>query len=108
VKAEECADAEGNRYNEIVARGWESKSVEEQIRSARERQGGRPPQLDAQQIEIERQRDSLLLQRTRVLHQLEACTDPRYRKTLESGLEFLETQLIKLGWQRPGAVLKDC
>jgi hypothetical protein len=93
-----------------VARGWESKSVEEQIRSARERQSGHPPQLDqdAQQIEIERQRDSLLLQRTRVLHQLEACTDPRYRKTLASGLEFLETQLSKLGWQGPGPILKNC
>lgn len=90
-----------------MARGWESKSVEEQIRSARERESGRPPRLTADQLEIERQRDSLLLQRTRVLHQLEACTDQRYRKTLESGLEFLENQLLKLGWKRPGPILRD-
>ncbi len=88
-----------------MARGWESKSVEEQIRSARERHSGPLPRLDPQQLEIERQRDSLLLQRTRVLHQLEACTDPRYRKTLASGLDFLETQLAKLGWQRP---MEEC
>ncbi|HTS77060.1 MAG TPA: hypothetical protein VMG40_12695 [Bryobacteraceae bacterium] len=88
-----------------MARGWESKSVEEQVRSARERQSGPLPRLDPQQLEIERQRDSLLLQRTRVLHQLEACADPRYRKTLASGLDFLETQLAKLGWQRP---MKEC
>lgn len=102
-----------NRYNGIVARGWESKSVEEQIRSARERQSGHPPELDqgkpdVKQVEIERQRDSLLLQRTRVMHQLEACTDPRYRKTLASGLEFLEAQLLKLGWKRPEPLLRDC
>jgi len=55
-------------------------------------------------METERQRDSLLLQRTRVLHQIEACSDPRYRKTLESGLEYLETQLLKLGWTKPAAL----
>lgn len=79
-----------------MARGWESKSVEEQIQSARERSGERRSQPTPQQIEIERKRDSLLLQRTRVLRQLENCTDPRYRQTLESGLAFLEGQLATL------------
>jgi len=79
-----------------VARGWESKSVEEQIASARARNGQPRLELTPEQIENERKRDSLLLQRTRVVHDLEKCQDPRYRKTLESGLAYLESQLAKL------------
>ena len=80
-----------------MARGWESKSVEQQIQSARERSTGRRPRPTPEQIELERKRDSLLLQRTRVVRQLENCADPRYRQTLESGLAFLEAQLAELG-----------
>jgi hypothetical protein len=59
--------------------------------------------LTAEQIEVERKRDSLLLHRTRVLHDLEGCRNLRYRKTLEDGLAFLEGQLVELGWQRAKA-----
>jgi hypothetical protein len=83
-----------------MARGWESKSVEEQIRSARERSGEHSPgRLNAAQMEIERRRDSVRLQRTRVLNQIETCTDERYRKTLETGLAFLDGQLTDLDKQ---------
>jgi hypothetical protein len=81
-----------------VARGWESKSVEEQIQSARERDGARP-KLSPEQIEIERKRDSLLLQRRRVLHDLGICSNGRYRQTLESGLAYLDSQLALLEGQ---------
>ena len=83
-----------------MARGWESKSVEEQIASARERDGAVKPLRNLEQIANERQRDSLLLQRTRVLRDLEACSSDRYRKTLSDGLTYLEGQLTALGWQR--------
>ncbi len=83
-----------------MARGWESKSVEESIRSARERSGEhRSPVLNAEQMDIERRRDSVMLQRTRVLNQIETCADERYRKTLETGLAFLDGQLSDLGKQ---------
>ncbi len=78
-----------------MARGWESKSVEDQIAAAEERKQQRV-QLTPEQIEIERKRDSLQLQRTRVLRDLENCTDPRYRKTLESGLAYLDQQIAAL------------
>ena len=80
-----------------MARGWESKSVEDQIQAARTRDHIARAQLTAQQLEIERKRDSILLQRRRVLHDLETCTCDRYRKTLESGLAYLESQLELLG-----------
>jgi hypothetical protein len=83
-----------------VARGWESKSVEDQIQSARDREGNTRIRLTPEQLEVERKRDSLLLQRTRMLLQIEKCQDVRYRSTLESGLAYLETELTGLGWQR--------
>lgn len=79
-----------------MARGWESKSVEEQIASAKARHGQNRVRLTPEQIEIEKKRDSLILQRTRVLHDIEKCQDPRYRKTLESGLAYLESQIALL------------
>jgi len=83
-----------------VARGWESKSVEAQIQSARDREGHPRIRLTPEQIEFERKRDSLLLQRTRVLHQIAQCRDDRYKSTLETGLTFLETALANLGWTK--------
>jgi len=76
-----------------VARGWESKSVEEQIASANARHGEARVSLTPEQVEVERKRDSLMLHRTRVMRDLEKCQDPRYRKTLESGLEYLDSQI---------------
>jgi len=86
-------------YSEDVARGWESKSVEEQIEAANERRKKPEITLTPEQIEAERKRDSLLLQRTRILRDLEASTNERYRKTLQEGLAFLESQLKALGWK---------
>jgi hypothetical protein len=79
-----------------VARGWESKSVQEQIASAKEREGQGRIHLTPQQLEVEKKRDSLMLHRTRVLRDIEGCQDPRYRKQLESGLEYLNSQLALL------------
>lgn len=86
---------------EDVARGWESKSVEAQIESANERRGISKVRLTPEQAAEERKRDGLLLQRTRVLNQIENCRDERYRKTLTDGLAFLESQLARLGWVNP-------
>ena len=82
-----------------MARGWESKSVEAQIESAREREGHHRVRLTPEQAAQEKKRDSLLLQRTRILHELEKCRDERYRKTLADGLAYLEGQLTELGWK---------
>lgn len=85
-----------------MARGWESKSVEEQIQAAGERfPEPQRERLTAEQIEIERKRDGLLLQRRRVLRELANCTQQRYRQTLENGLAYLEQQLRELGWEPP-------
>jgi hypothetical protein len=81
-----------------VARGWESKSVEAQIESANQRRGEDKFRLTPEQLETQRKCESLLLHRTRVLADLEKCTDERYCRTLSDGLAFLEQQLAALGW----------
>lgn len=83
----------------MVARGWESKSIESQIETANAHRGIRKVRLTAEELQLQRKRESLLLHRTRVLHDLEKCSDGRYRKTLSEGLSYLEGQLAELGWQ---------
>lgn len=78
-----------------MARGWESKDVEEQIAS-RATDSSRDPArkaLTPEQQALQRERDSLLLSRTRVLHDLASATNPRYRELLERSLAFLDEKL---------------
>ena len=80
-----------------MARGWESKSIESQIESfeAGRRSTGKA-RLTPEQIERARQKDSLLLSRTRVLHDLEKNPVPRHRKILEDSLAYLNSKLSEL------------
>lgn len=92
-----------------MARGWESKAVEDQQQSAQQREQQRTRvRLTEEQIVIERKRDSFLLQRTRVVRELEGVANGRYRETLEQALAHLESELTGLGWkpERPVAKVK--
>lgn len=81
-----------------MARGWESKSVESQMEAAengrryREAQGRRTPE----EIERERRRASLLLERTRVVQEIQASVHARYRAMLQQSLMYLDGELAKL------------
>ncbi len=86
-------------YNGTVARGWESKSVESQMESAQETNVRAEMRLTNEQIALQTKIDALLLQRTRVLNELERCTTDRHRITVKGGLEYLEAQLKELGWK---------
>ena len=84
-----------------MARGWESKSVESQQdlaleRSQRAQRAFNERELTQAQIELDTKRDSLELQRKRILRELSACRNDRVRKTMEDGLAFLEAQLAGL------------
>ncbi|MDQ6677941.1 MAG: hypothetical protein M3Z09_11650 [Acidobacteriota bacterium] len=75
-----------------MARGWESKSVDEQIadKLAR-REPDRNLQTPSQQA-----RESLLLQRKRILTAIEASVNPRYIAQQEQALAFLDRKLEQL------------
>jgi len=80
-----------------VARGWESKSVEEQMDLAQTRKAtGAEPKISEAQIGLERARESIELSRGRILRELEAARHPRHREQLSQALNFLDEQLLKL------------
>lgn len=81
------------RYNFCVARGWESKSVEEQQSQAISTPRPAKPALTPAQIVGQRRRHGLMLSRQHVLQQLEAAQNPRHREILQSALAELDAQL---------------
>jgi hypothetical protein len=77
-----------------VARGWESKSVESQQDAAKtERAAPALSRPSKEQIEQQRKRESLELSRTRVVNDLAACQNPRYRVVLEAALAHLDREI---------------
>ncbi len=81
---------------EGVARGWESKEIESQIEAAAERPSASRPQRTPEEIALERERESLELSRTRVLQDIAAASNPKYRELLQRSLSFLESKLKDL------------
>lgn len=80
-----------------MARGWESKSIESQIEAAEERKSAaRAKAVDAAEGERKRQRDSLLLSRTRILNDIEQARNPKYQETLKAALKHLDDKLAEL------------
>ena len=80
-----------------MARGWESKSVEDQVADAEAAKDDRAKRHLSQQERVrENQRQALLLSRTQIMGRLKAATNARYRAQLEQALEHLEKQLAEL------------
>jgi hypothetical protein len=81
-----------------VARGWESKSVEEQI-NERETESKTPGKQKPGRSEIEqhKRKESIRLARSRTLTALESTRDNRYRALLERTLAYLDAELAKVG-----------
>jgi hypothetical protein len=81
-----------------MARGWESKSVEQQQEERAERRQsaralGSPSPPEQQR---NRKREGLLLSRGRLTRQLEAATNPRRRQMLEQAITELDRQLASV------------
>jgi hypothetical protein len=80
-----------------MARGWESKSVEEQVQEHQQKkEENTKKQLTAEQLESRRKRDVLLLSRSRVQKDLQASQNPRHRDQLNSALADLDSQIAEL------------
>ncbi len=79
-----------------MARGWESKSVEEQ-QSAASNQVESKQRLTPEQAAVKQAREALELSRRRVLQQLQSIHNPRHRQMLESALSELDSRLARLG-----------
>jgi hypothetical protein len=80
-----------------VARGWESKSVEDQISErAAEAKDSIKQKPSPFEIEQKSKKQGILLARTRTMTALEATQDDRYRELLQRTLDHLDSELRKL------------
>ena len=80
-----------------MARGWESKSVEEQISEKERSEKADDSKVTAKQAAgFQGKRESLLLARTHTITSLESARDPRYRALLERTLAHLDAQLNEI------------
>ncbi|HEX3741343.1 MAG TPA: hypothetical protein VHV29_16715 [Terriglobales bacterium] len=75
-----------------MARGWESKSVEQQQEEATSSQR-HGKLLTPEQIVEQQKLSGLELSRQRILQQLEVASNPQHRSMLEAALAELDAQL---------------
>jgi hypothetical protein len=76
-----------------MARGWESKSVEQQQEELKDRNRPTGLRLLPAQQKLIREREGLLLVRKRLTERLQATTHARRRQMLEQDLAEIEKQL---------------
>lgn len=80
-----------------MARGWESKAVEEQIEQTDKRAEQQTPYEASPAVRARRERlESLTLARARTLAQLQHAAVPAYREMLERALRTLEAEINEL------------
>lgn len=84
-----------------MARGWDSKSVEDQIRDSqlkkkepaasgsKSRHVSKPPRPS-------REKEALLLARTRLLRDIQSTENPRYKVFLETSLAAVDKQIAEI------------
>jgi len=84
-------------YNESMARGWESKSVESQMDAQEQTSSpaSKAPLTEEQKSE-KRQREILLLARTNLVRQLEATTNESHAQALRQALTDLDEKIGKI------------
>ena len=76
-----------------MARGWESKSVEQQQEEMSEQRKNVRPPISPDEQQRNRKREGLLLSRKRLTQQLQAARNPRHRQLLEQAIAELDSQL---------------
>lgn len=78
-----------------MARGWESKSVENQQEVANQESSQASTARKGEQKQS-RERDLLQLSRSSILQKIEASENPRYREQLASALADLDKRIAAL------------
>jgi hypothetical protein len=78
-----------------MARGWESKAVEDQQQQAQGREPAAPA-VDPAQAARASERATLQLARTRALADLQQACAPAHRSMLEQAIRSLDERIAKL------------
>jgi len=79
-----------------MARGWESKSVEDQQASATAKSTVSGPELTPEERERRAKRATLALSRARILQDLQVACDTRHRAMLEKALADVDAMIAGL------------
>ena len=97
LKLIRCRQSRPLHYNELMARGWESKSVEEQISAAEDRQHDKDKAaVTASDRERRKRRQGLMLERARITREMEQSHKKRYLALLERALAHIDAEIAKL------------
>ncbi len=83
-------------YNHIMARGWESKSIEAQQEEAASRAMPGKPRLSPEEAARAREKESLRLALQNIIQQLGRSRDARHRAMLEQAKSELERKIREL------------
>lgn len=76
-----------------MARGWESKSIEQQQEEMAEQRKPVQAPISPDQQQRNRKRQGLLLSRRRLTQQLQTADNPRHRQMLAQAIAELDRQL---------------
>jgi hypothetical protein len=79
-----------------VARGWESKGVEDQMAAAEERKSAPKVTRSPQEIERDSRRQGLLLSRAKIVGDMKNARDDRHRAALQQALDYIDSQMAQL------------
>ncbi len=77
-----------------MARGWESKAIEDQIAASEDRKATPSKRArSADELQRESRRQGLLLSRAKIVTDIDHARDDRHRAALQQALEYLDNQL---------------
>ncbi len=80
-----------------MARGWESKAVEDQLEDlVRARQEVAAVPKSRESIAIQQKRETMLLQRSRLLEQVQTARSDAHRQMIERSLQAIDAELAAL------------
>ena len=79
-----------------MARGWESKAVEDQIAASEERKAAAKHVRRPDELERDSRRQGLRLSRAKIAGDLERARDERHRAALQQALDYIDTQMKSL------------
>ena len=76
-----------------MARGWESKAVEDQIAASEERKSTAKRSPTPDELERDSRRQGLLLSRAKIAGDIARARDPRHRAALQQALDYIDSQI---------------
>jgi hypothetical protein len=80
-----------------VARGWESKAVEDQIAASEDRKAAASKRArTSDELERESRRQGLLLSRAKIVGDIQKARDERHRAALQQALDYIDAQITGL------------